>query len=136
MGGVFAVYAYSGIESSFDYGPYIPALQAAARPGVIDTRPPNLAISAVKVGGKQTIVSGTATDDMVLRSVFCRSGAHAAAASMTWSETGGSDGAAYRWHTDWTATVPAASAQPIACTASDAANNTTTLKLSASAHRS
>jgi hypothetical protein len=133
MGGVFTVYAYSGIEGTFDYGPYVPGLQAAARPGVVDTRPPGLAISAVKVTGKSTIVSGTATDDMVIRSVLCRAGANAAAASMRWSATGGSDSTSYRWHTDWTATVPTASAQPVACTASDAANNATTLELRASA---
>ena len=136
MGGVFTVYAYDGIEGTFDYGPYVPALQAAAQPGVVDTRPPTLTISTTKVAGTSTIVSGTATDDMVIRSVLCRAGANTKAASMTWSVTGGNWRTGYRWHTDWTAAVPAGSAQPIACTAFDAANNTVTLKLSAPAHRS
>ena len=43
---------------------------------------------------------------------------------MTWSVTGGDYRTGYRWHMDWTATIPAASRQSITFTAVDTRNNT------------
>ena len=53
-GGAFANYAFGGL-SGFDYTPYVPAMQAAAAPEVVDTQPPSLTIgNATRSGGSVT----------------------------------------------------------------------------------
>ena len=45
MGRETANFCYNGLKG-FDYMPYVPALQAAAQPGVVDAEPPRLEITA------------------------------------------------------------------------------------------
>ncbi len=83
-GGAFANYAYGGINSSFDYTPYVPGLQAAATPGIVDTQPPAATVGVVSRSGATVTLSGSATDNFAVRAVRWRTATGASgAATMT-----------------------------------------------------
>jgi hypothetical protein len=119
-GGAFANYAYAGINSSFDYTPYVPGLQAAATPGIVDTQPPAATVGVVSRNGATVTLSGSATDNFALRAVRWRTATGASgAATMTWTVLSGTYGTGYQWRMDWSASVPVASGQPVTLTFED-----------------
>jgi hypothetical protein len=118
--GAFANYAYGGINSSFDYTPYVPGLQAAATPGTVDTQPPVGTVGGAVRSGANVTLSGSATDNFGVRAVRWRTTAGASgAATMTWIVLSGTYGTGYQWRMDWSASVPVASGQPITLTFED-----------------
>ena len=127
MGGTFAIYAYGGLDSKFDYGPYVPGMQAAARPGIVDSQPPSVSVSQIRRAGANVIVSGTAADNMAVRRVLWSAGVKNGATAMTWSVTGGDYITGYHGHMDWTATIPAAPNQSIRFTVQDIKDNSAML---------
>ena len=118
-GGAFANYVHSGLEG-FDYGPYVAGLKAAAAPGMVDTQPPGASVSQIQRSGGNVSISGSATDNMGIRSVRWRTASGAeGAAKMTWVITGGDVRAGYQWRTDWSTTVPSTSGEVITITVED-----------------
>jgi hypothetical protein len=118
--GAFANYAYGGINTSFDYTPYVPGMQAAATPGIVDTQPPVGSVSGKTRSGANANFSGTATDDFAIRAVRWRTAAGASgAATMTWTVVSGSYSTGYQWRMDWSAAVPVASGQAVTFTFED-----------------
>jgi hypothetical protein len=124
MGGVFGVYAYSGLDGDFDYTPYGNGMKAAARPGVVDSQAPSVALDDMHRDGATATLSGTATDNLAINSVRWRVGAKRGAAAMKWTVTGGNHDTRYQWQMQWTATVPASPGQAVTITARDVKHNT------------
>ena len=114
MGGMFAVYAYGGLDGKFDYRPYVAGMQAAAQPGSVDSQPPTLVVGPIRrignSGHRRRAPPPTTWPSAVF---FGSSGPDSGAATMTWSVTGGSFSTGYQWHMDWTATIPARPGQSI-----------------------
>jgi hypothetical protein len=131
MGGAFAIYSYAGVGGAFDYTPYTAAMQAASIPGTIDNQPPSITVNSVQRTDGGVVVSGTATDNMAMRSVIWQAGPNAGVAPMTWSVTGGTWSTGYQWHMDWTATVPSPSGGVITFTAQDSTGLTTDANVTA-----
>ena len=113
-----------GVDGAFDYGPYANGMKAAARPGTVDTEPPKITIDEVTRAGDSVTVSGTATDNMGIRSVLWSAGGKHGAAQMRWSVTGGHYYSRYQWQTNWTATIAEPPSQSITVVAIDIKNNT------------
>ena len=118
-GDAFANYASSGLYG-FDYTPYVPALQAAAAPGVVDTQPPVLTVQAKGRVAETALVSGIATDNMGIRSVRWRTDSgRSGAARMVWTVTSGDYAVGYQWRMDWLLGAVAAPGERITITAED-----------------
>jgi hypothetical protein len=105
MGRAFANYTSDNLET-FDYGRYIAAMHAATHRGVVDQRPPRLAVTDVDRSDTDLVVAGTASDDFAVRVVRWRaSDGRAGAIPMSW--TGGSDPAdGSRGWVRWEAKIP------------------------------
>lgn len=101
MGGEFANYTYDTL-STFDYGPYVPALRAAAEPGVVDRDPPEVQVDRVPAVRDDTVtLTGRAIDDMAVRVVrWHTDDGRSGAAEMTW-EARGDPASGWRWHMAW-----------------------------------
>ncbi len=108
-GDAFANYASSGLYG-FDYAPYVPAMQAAATPGVVDTQPPAITVGAKgRLAADTALVSGNATDNMGIRAVrWSTPSGRSGAAKMTWTVTGGDYAVGYQWRMDWLVEAAAA----------------------------
>lgn len=99
-GGEFANYAQG--FSTFDYGPYVDGLQAAAEPGTVDSTPPEVEIVNTTQNGMTAMLTGTATDNLAIRSVRAtndRGGT--ATATMKWTIKSGDYRSGYNAETDW-----------------------------------
>ena len=119
-GGAFLNYAFGGINNGFDYTPYVPAMQAAATPGVVDTQPPTLTIATATRNGATVTWTGSATDNLAIQAVRWTTASGASgAAQMNWVVTAGSYQTNYQWQMNWTATIPATSGQTVTITAAD-----------------
>jgi hypothetical protein len=118
MKGVFANYGQQPLNK-FDYAPYAPGMRAATTPGEVDTQPPGLSITSIQKTEHGVHVTGSATDNLGMRSVRWQTGSASGAAPMTWVVTSGDYRTGYRWRMDWTADIPAAPGQQIAFTAQD-----------------
>jgi hypothetical protein len=118
--GAFANYAYGGINTSFDYTPYVAGMQAAATPGTVDAQPPVGTIGARTRSGSNVVISGSATDNFAVRAVRWRTASGATgAATMNWNVLSGTYGTGYQWRMDWSATVPVAPGQSVTLTFED-----------------
>ena len=118
-GGTFANYAFHGL-SAFDYTPYITGLQAAATPGTVDTQAPSIDVTTSTRSGSDVLLSGSAHDDMAIRSVqWQTTTGKSGAAPMTWTVTGGDYQVGYQWRMDWSLRIPAASGERITLTVWD-----------------
>jgi hypothetical protein len=118
-GDAFANYAYSGL-SGFDYTPYVPALQAAAAPGVVDTQPPAVTVKAKGRVGDSALISGSATDNMGIRAVrWSTATGQSGSAKLTWTVTSGDYGTGYQWRMDWLLGAVVLPGQPITITTED-----------------
>lgn len=112
--GAFANYAYGGINTSFDYTPYVAGMQAAAVPGIVDTQPPVGSVGSTTRSGATVTITGSATDNFAVRDVRWRTESGAAGvAKMTWTVLSGTYSTDYQWRMDWTATVPVSSGQSV-----------------------
>jgi hypothetical protein len=114
MGGEFADYAYAPL-GSFDYSPYVSAMQAAAEPTPVNDPAPVLTVSAVQIQGQTAIVSGTASDAYAVRVVrWAMPGGATGTAQVTWDITNGSYESGYVSQSDWTADIPLAPGSAVA----------------------
>jgi hypothetical protein len=131
MGGAFANYAYAGLRS-FDYTPYVPGLQAAATPGVVDTQAPTVTVTSVgRIPGGASL-SGAAGDNMAIRAVRWTTASGASgAAPMVWTVTSGSYSTGYGWRMDWNATIPASPGERVTITVEDIKGLTTATTVTA-----
>jgi hypothetical protein len=105
MGGEFFNFVYNRPISSYDYGPYLPAMRAAATAGSVDAQPPVLTVGASPAAavGSTISLTGSAADDLAVRSVrWETAGGRSGQARMTWNGSGDSRGG-YRWQMDWQA---------------------------------
>jgi hypothetical protein len=120
-------YASSGLYG-FDYTPYVPAMQAAAAPGVVDTQAPVLTVQATGRLAEAALVSGIATDNMGIRAVrWSTDSGRSGAARMTWTVTGGDYAApGYQWRMDWLLGAVAAPGERITITTEDVKGLVTT----------
>jgi hypothetical protein len=131
MGGMFGVYAYSGLDGDFDYTPYVNGMKAAAQPGVVDSQAPSVTVDDARRDGATVTLTGTATDNMAVRSVRWRVGTTVGVAPMRWTVNSGNYYTSYQWQMDWTATVPASAGQTIAVIAQDTAGKTAIVRQAA-----
>jgi hypothetical protein len=131
-GGAFLNFAYAGL-GGFDYGPYVPGMQAAAVPGTVDGEAPRGTAGAPVRTGGQVTVSGSATDNFAVRDVRWSTPAGATgSATMNWTVLAGTYGTGYQWRMDWSASVPAAPGTPITLTFEDVKGLASTLTVTAS----
>jgi hypothetical protein len=118
-GDAFGNYTFSGLYG-FDYTPYVPALQAAATPGVVDTQPPAITVGVKGRIADTELVSGSATDNMGIHAVrWSTASGRSGAAKMTWTVTGGYYGTGYEWRMDWVLGAVATPGEPITITTED-----------------
>jgi hypothetical protein len=80
MGGEFANYVYSENLETFDYSPYVAAMQEASSPAAVDSEAPTLQVSPVT----DSRITGTAHDNLAVWSV-------------RWEDDGGAWGMARTW---------------------------------------
>jgi hypothetical protein len=119
MGGTFADFAYSGLHS-FDYTPYVPGMQAAAQPGVVDREAPGVGVGTVTRSGATVTASGSATDNMGIRVVRASAASGASGvARMVWTVVSGNYAVGYTWRMDWTVTIAVRSGEVVTVTAED-----------------
>jgi hypothetical protein len=115
MDGVVGLYTYRGLESGFDYSPYLPAFNPANFTKA-DSQPPDVRISTpgpVTSAGLLSI-SGTASDDFAIRVVRWQAGDQSGTAQVFYDQGEGSGGHTVRW----TAEVPVpAGPTPVTITA-------------------
>jgi hypothetical protein len=119
-GGVVANYAYQPLRN-FDYTPWVPAMQGAAVPGVVDSQPPTIDVAPTRArNGNAVVVRGGSADDMGVRAVRWRTASgRSGAAVMLWVVTGGDWAAGYQWRTDWSADIPASPGEAVTLTVED-----------------
>jgi hypothetical protein len=118
-GDAFANYAYSGLYG-FDYTPYVPALQAAAVPGIVDAQRPALTVQSQGHIADTELVSGSATDNMGIHAVrWSTASGRTGAAKMTWTVTSGDYSTGYQWRMDWLLGAVALPGEPITISTED-----------------
>jgi hypothetical protein len=70
MGGEFANYVYDQNLQTFDYTPYVSAMQEASTPAVVDSEPPTLAVTQSDgAPGSAGTIAGTAHDNLAVWAV-------------------------------------------------------------------
>jgi hypothetical protein len=105
-GGEFFNFAYQDLRA-FDYTPYVPGMQSASTPGVVDAIPPTVTVTALPNGTSSVDLSGVATDDMAVRSVsWSNDRGGSGMATTTWRVLSGDYLSGYSWITEWQAHVP------------------------------
>jgi hypothetical protein len=112
MGGEFWQFSYSGIlpiDAKWNYSPNVPALRAAAQPGVVDAAAPSLTVTAppaTTTAGNLTL-NGHTTDNMAIHYVqWTNSRGGSGNAAMTWQALSGSHSTSYQWRMNFTDTIP------------------------------
>jgi hypothetical protein len=96
MGGEFANYAYRPLRS-FDYSPYVSAMQAASAPARLDTVDPSVSIS-----GAISKIEGIAGDNLAIRAVRWQDDrGGSGAAELTWQVLSGDYNSGYDWQMRW-----------------------------------
>jgi hypothetical protein len=99
MDGYIGLYTYRGLESGFDYAPYLPAFNPTNFTQA-DTEPPTVQISTPVTGSGQLTINGTASDDFAIRVVRWQAGDQSGTAQVFFDPGAGI-------HTvRWTAEVP------------------------------
>jgi len=100
-GGAFAVFCFASL-GKFDYSPYVPGIQAAASPGIVDTDPPTISVTGQNSNGEGLSLSGTANDGYAIQYVsWSSSTGSTGTAQDTWQFTPGSNSTGYQSQTDW-----------------------------------
>lgn len=67
MGGEFANYVYDDHLETFDYSPYVAAMQEASSPAVVDSEAPTVAVTSSRVDpGATQAITGTAHDNLAV----------------------------------------------------------------------
>jgi hypothetical protein len=93
IGGSFANYAYQGLGTVFDYGPYEAAMRRASTPARVDQQPPSLELTVPATprvpAGKTIDLRGSANDDFAIRAVrWSDDHGRQGVAKMTWTYAG------------------------------------------------
>jgi hypothetical protein len=104
MGGEFAIFGYGGLRS-FDYTPYVSAMQAASTPAVVDAKPPTLVVNPARAASAAPLtLDGTATDDLAIRFVRWQNDRGGqGTAQLTWDVLSGDYRSGYKWRIRWLA---------------------------------
>jgi len=99
----FANYASDNLQT-FDYGPYLPGLKAASKPGNVDDVPPRILVDPTPPGAtKETSLTGTAMDNQAIRVVSWKTDdGHTGAATMEW-DSRGDPASGWTWQMAWKA---------------------------------
>ena len=107
QGRILPIYHYGPLRD-FDYTPYVPAMQAAATPGVVDSQPPQVSITSPTTGSSYTTtsssinVAGYATDNLAVQVVlWSNDRGGSGAAKMVWQVNSGSYQAGWNWRMNW-----------------------------------
>lgn len=112
MGGDFGIYSYASL-GQFDYSPYASAMQAAAAPGVVQTQPPTIGVTAppTTTAAASVSLTGVANDPLAVRVVrWSNDRGGSGTAQLTWQVLGGSDSQGWTAQTTWAAaSVPLSS---------------------------
>jgi Ca2+-binding RTX toxin-like protein len=129
MGGEFPNYAYAD-PRSFDYSPYVSAMQEASTPATVDSESPKLAVTTNWAGSKPPqLFEGTAQDNLAVWAVRWhddRGGS--GVAKLNWQVMSGDYNSGYVGQTHWS--FPASDlrrgATQVSFTAQDIKGHTTT----------
>jgi hypothetical protein len=107
------VYNYPGYPGNVNNPSNVSAMQAAAKPGIVDSTPPTLNITSPangsSVGSATATVSGNTTDNMAIHYVkWSNNRGGSGFAPMTWKATSCHCSSPYSWvwQMDWSANIP------------------------------
>jgi hypothetical protein len=131
MGGEFANYVYNDNLTSFDYSPYVAAMQEASTPANVDAGPPMLQISPAPRAGKSPRIKGIASDDLAVWAIRWRDNRGGEGAARSWSQLVLDPVASPRWETRWSFPVRAMApgATRVRITASDIKGHSTSQRI-------
>jgi len=109
MGGEFANFVFEKL-GTFDYGPYLPAMNEASSRGTVDAEPPSLIVTSPPGGAPERSATatvsptGAAKDNFAIKAVRWRNDRGGEGmARLTWRSTDGKYGENGRWEMQWTA---------------------------------
>jgi hypothetical protein len=97
MGGEFANYVYSQNLETFDYTPYVAAMQEASSPAVVDSQAPRVAVNPV--AGRR--ITGTAEDNLAVWAIRWSDDAGDAGAAKSWAGLVSDPASGIVWQTRW-----------------------------------
>jgi hypothetical protein len=130
MGGEFANFVYGDHLSTFDFSPYVTAMQQASTPAPVDSVDPTLNVtSQITSSGPPPLIEGTAHDNLAIWAVRWRDdGGGSGVAKLDWRVLSGNYTSGYVWETRWSipATDLAPGATRVAITAEDIKGHTAT----------
>jgi len=110
MGGELANYVYDDHLETFDYSPYVGALQAASTPGAVDSEDPTVTI-ANRDPGQAATVAGSAHDNLAVWAVRWRDDlGGSGVAELNWNPVDGDYKAGFDWNAQWS--VPESDVSP------------------------
>jgi hypothetical protein len=105
VGGEFANYAYAPM-ASFDYSPYVSAMQNASAPAVVDSEAPTLKVTGITAASGAPAIEGTAHDNFAIRAVRWKDDrGGSGVASLEWQVLSGNYSSGYVWQTRWSIPV-------------------------------
>jgi hypothetical protein len=135
MGGEFANYVWNENLGTFDYSPYVGAMQEASTPAVVDSQAPTLEISSARPAGRRTRVEGIARDNLAVWAIRWRDDRGAHGAARSWAQLAYDPASGDAWETGWS--FPGADLSPgatrVRITATDIKGHRTTRWLHVSA---
>jgi hypothetical protein len=109
-GGEFANFVYAPLDS-FDYSPYVSAMQNASSPAKVDGEDPTLELTRVSRQGRSASIVGTAHDNLAIRAVRWQDNrGGSGAADLRWEVLSGDYDSGYQWRTRWS--IPAGALTP------------------------
>ena len=127
MGGEFANYVYGDLHS-FDYSPYVSAMQEASTPAAVDPVDPTLTADTPSgSAAAPSTIHGTAHDNLAVWAVrWSDDAGGSGVARLDWQILSGNHDSEYVWQTQWS--VPASALSPgatrVTITAEDIKGNT------------
>lgn len=98
MGGQFANYVYDDHLETFDYSPYISAMQEASSPASVDSQAPSLEIATSGPPGR---ITGTTSDNLAIWAVRWRDDQGGDGAARAWARVVFDPLLGYVWRTEW-----------------------------------
>jgi hypothetical protein len=109
-GGEFADFVYAPLDS-FDYSPYVSAMQNASSPAEVDGEDPTLEVTRVPKRGRSALIEGTAHDNLAIRAVRWQDDrGGSGTARLDWQVLSGDYDSGYEWQTRWS--IPAGALTP------------------------
>ncbi len=97
MGGEFANYVYSQNLETFDYTPYVAAMQEASSPAVVDSQAPTVGVDPI--GSRR--ITGSAEDNLAVWAVRWSDNAGDSGAARSWADPISDPTSGLIWQTRW-----------------------------------